>query len=75
MNKKRRERVLKAVNSLEEISTIVEEILDEEQDAYDNMPENLLSSMRAEESEEAIETLDEAMESINSAVDALSEIC
>ena len=75
MNKKRRERISKAVNSLEEILTLVEEILDEEQDAYDNMPENLQSSMRAEESEEAIDTLGEAMENINSVVDALSEIC
>lgn len=75
MNKKRREKISKAVISLEEILTLVEEILDEEQDAYDNMPENLQSSMRAEESEEAIDTLGEAMENINSVVDALSEIC
>lgn len=40
----------------------LQEILDEEQDSYDNIPENLLSSMRAEESEDAIDNLEEAIE-------------
>ena len=41
---------------------ILENVLYNEEDAYDNIPENLQSSWRAEESEEAIDVLTEAID-------------
>ena len=44
MNNKRRERIQKMISKLEDINTEISEILEEEQEAFDNMPENLQTS-------------------------------
>ena len=75
MNNERRNKLKIIMKTLSSIVNDIEKVKSEEEDYMDNMPENLQSSMRAEESEEAIDTLGEAMENINSVVDALSEIC
>ena len=41
-----------------------------QQDYYDNIPENLQYSQRAEDSEAAIDNLDEALDLLNDAYDA-----
>ena len=41
MNKARRKEIQKAISKIEEM---VQQILDDEQDAYDNMPEGLQQS-------------------------------
>ena len=48
MNYQRRKRLRVACSLLEEASSIVEDVRDEEQDSLDNMPENLQDSERAE---------------------------
>ena len=56
MNKVRRKKIQKAINILEidndidQALAILEDVLYDEEDAYDNIPENLQSSWRAEES-------------------------
>ena len=48
----------------------LDNLKDEEQDYYDNIPENLQYSQRAEDSEAAIDNLDEALDLLNDAYDA-----
>ena len=72
MNKHRRKQVAKAIR---EIETRVQGILDDEQDAYDNMPENLQESENGIISVEAQENLDAAIEALEDAISYLEEIC
>ena len=68
MNKARRKLIQKAINVLEmgndadQALAILEDVLYAEEDAYDNIPENLQGSLRAEESEEAIDALNDAID-------------
>ena len=68
MNKARRKMIQKAIDMLEmgndigQALAILEDVLYVEEDAYDNIPENLQGSWRAEESEEAIDSLNDAIE-------------
>ena len=68
MNKARRNLIQKAIkvletgNDVDQALAILEDVLYAEEDAYDNIPENLQSSWRAEESEEAIDALNDAIE-------------
>lgn len=83
MNKSRRKRIASVIDTLENITgynlvepakSEIEDILWEEQDAYDNMPENLQYSMRGEESSDAIDSLQEAVDVLEEALDILNEI-
>ncbi|MCM1140782.1 MAG: hypothetical protein NC453_19605 [Muribaculum sp.] len=58
MNKERREELLDVVQSLDEAIDRLEEIRDDEQDAFDSMPEGLQYSSRGDAMQEAIDTLD-----------------
>lgn len=74
MNKKRRKEIENNMNSLEVIKSNLEYILSEEEDYFDNMPENLQSSIRGEESENAIDVLTETIDTIGDCIDSLDEI-
>ena len=52
-------------NSLNGCINTLENILWDEQNYYDNIPENLQYSQRAETSEEAINNIEEALEYLN----------
>ena len=80
MNDTRRRRIneLKAqidfVNStLKELSKKLSSILNEEQDAFDNMPEGLQSSYRGMCSEDAIDSMEEASEKLDEVIELLSD--
>ena len=82
MNKKRRKRISDVIykiefvkrhrdslsTGLEEIKNELEDILYEEEDYFDNMPENLQGSIRGEAAEEAIDYLTEAIDSLEVAI-------
>ena len=74
MNKKRRTELLHISEKLGMLFNQLESIGDEEQDAYDSMPENLQGSEKGMESEEAIDTIDEIKDHIQDAIDRLSEM-
>lgn len=87
MNKSRRKRIAVAIRDLKKttkhnfidnyidfIKDEIEDILWEENDAYDNMPESLQYSVRGEESSEAIDNLQEAVDALDEAIDILNEI-
>lgn len=60
MNNERRNRIRKIINQLEDLNNEIQEILSEEQDAFDNMPEGLQSSERGDMAQEAISNLENA---------------
>ena len=87
MNKSRRKRIAVAIRDLEKttkhnfidsyidfIKDEIEDILWEENDAYDNIPENLQYSIRGEESSEAIDNLQEAVDLLEEAIDIINDI-
>ena len=58
MNKDRREELLDVTQLLDEAIERLEEIRDDEQDAFDSLPEGLQYSSRGDAMQEAIDTLD-----------------
>ena len=73
MNKVRREKIKKAIKFLDSAKVIVDSILGEEQDSFDNLNENFQDSEKGEKMEEAIGNLDDAIDYIDSAVESLEE--
>lgn len=71
MNKARAAKIAKLAASLQEVHSILEELRDEEQSAYDNMPESLQSSDRGQATEAAAGELDNATSSLQDVIDAL----
>lgn len=71
LNAKRRNEINKVIDELNKAGRKVENIVSDEQDYYDNIPEPFLSSERAEMSEEAIDNLSYAKDMIDEALDYL----
>ena len=83
MNNSRRKKIASVISALENIAGYdsinsirneIENILWEEEDAYDNMPENLQYSMRGEASSEAIDSLQDAVDALEEAISIIDEI-
>jgi hypothetical protein len=74
MNKERRTKIGNIIKKLDAVLSDLKEVLFEEEMVFDNMPENLQCSMRGEESEEAIDLMNEAVESLQNACDNLDSI-
>lgn len=74
MNKVRRKRISDAIEKLEKIMAEFEDIRDDEQDCFDNLPESLQYSERGETMEEAVDVLDTVLDNINDAIDAAREL-
>lgn len=79
MNKMRRKELVDLVKELrafqdkDDIYTAIntlENIRDDEENYYDNIPENLQSGQRAYDSEEAIDKMNDALDLLNDAYDA-----
>ena len=74
MNKYRKEKIKKLYGELCRCFSDLNEIRENEEEYHDNIPENLQGSVRAEESEEAIESLNNAADSVSEACDYLENI-
>lgn len=74
MNKQQRKELQGYADSLEEIKSNIETMMEEEQDKLDNMPESLQESERGEAMQEAIENLESASSSLEEAIGYLEEI-
>jgi hypothetical protein len=59
---------------LNQAQEIVSSVKDEEQDALDNLPENLQNSERAENMSDAISVMEEVEGSIQEASDTLDDV-
>lgn len=81
MNNTRRKRInelktqIDFVNStLKEVNKKLSSILNEEQDAFDNMPEGLQSSYKGMCSEDSIDSMEEASEKLDEIIELLGDI-
>ena len=73
MNNERRKQIRQWMGKAEILKGDLENILWDEQNYYDSIPENLQNSARAEDSEAAIECLEEAIDMISEAIDKVDE--
>lgn len=73
MNAQRRKLLAEAVAKLEEAKTLIEIVRDEEQDAFDNMPEGLQSGENGQKMETAVSRMEDAYNDLENVVDALNE--
>jgi hypothetical protein len=74
MNKERRKRLAEAFEKIGEVKEILESVKDEEQEAYDNLPENFQNGERGEEMQGYIEMLDEAYGYLDDAESVVDQI-
>lgn len=74
MNKERRKQLQEVVNKISEAHDLLDEILSDEQDAFDNMPEGLQSSERGETMEEGIYNMEEARDNLEDITNTLEEV-
>lgn len=74
MNAKQRKTLQGYAESLDEIRSNIETMMEEEQSKLDNMPEGLQESERGEAMQEAIDNLESATSSLEEAIDYLNEI-
>lgn len=73
MNNARRDRLKDAIQLLNSATSIVDDVVDKEGDAMDNMPENLQESERFAAMEEAVDLLNDATESIGEAIELIGQ--
>ena len=74
MNKIRRKTLEQISAKLDEARCLLEEVMEDEQDAFDSMPENLQGSERGEQMEEYIYTMQEGVDNLEELVSNLEEI-
>ena len=74
MNKVRRTQIQRVSDSISNIIAEIETIRDEEDEARESMPENLVGSERYETSEVASDTLQDIIDLLEESVERLSEI-
>lgn len=65
MNKERRDRLSDVIASLEEAKDLLEDVKNDEQDAFDNMPVGLQCSERGSKMEDYIELMEDAVDQID----------
>lgn len=74
MNKKRREIIRTAVETISQSTSMIEGVLDQEVDALDNWPENLQNTERYIRSEDAVDNLESATSLLKEALPYLEEV-
>lgn len=74
MNKERRKKIQEAENLLVRASEIITECLEEENEAYDNLPESIQLGERGDEMTEYIDLMSEAIEDLDTVCTDLKRI-
>ena len=74
MNKNRRKEIESIIEELENLGSRIEAVKEEEDDAFNNIPESLQYSEKGELMEQNVEDLDEAFNSLSEVVEELQEI-
>ena len=74
MNKIRRNQLNEAMKLLYQAQEIIEACKDEEEDAFDNLPESIQGSERGETMEDYITYMEDALGSIADAIDSADEV-
>lgn len=65
MNKQRRQQIKDAIALIEEARAMLECVMEEEQEAFDNLPESFQYSERGEQMEENISIIEDFLDNIN----------
>lgn len=73
MNNARRKVIQNIMDQLEKLMEDIEAVKDEEQEAYDNLPESIQNSERGEAMDHAIYNLDDAAENVQIVIDVLED--
>ena len=73
MNQQRRKRINEIISNLQLQSEELTIVMEEEQEAFDNMPESLQSGGKGQKMEEALFALQESIDSIESTIGSLEE--
>ena len=74
MNKARRKQIEAALELLQQASEIIAVVGDEEEEAFDNLPESIQESERGEKMQEYIDTIDEVIGAVDEVKDNLETI-
>ena len=73
MNKQRKKRIAEAVELISQAKDLLEIIGEEEEAAFDNLPEGLQESARGEQMEANADAMAEAYDYLDEAIDALED--
>ena len=74
MNKARRKELERAIEMLLAAQSIIDACMDDEQQAFDNLPDGIQYSERGEMMEEYIDNMELAISDIDIAVDDIREV-
>lgn len=74
MNAQRRKAISKIIEILSDQKENLDQIREEEQDCYDNLPEGIQYSERGEAMSEICDDLDSALYDLENIIDALQDI-
>ena len=74
MNKARRKKIQHALDLLQQATEILAEVNDEEDEAFNNLPESIQESERGAQMEEYMETIDDAINEVDDIKANLEEI-
>ena len=71
MNNVRRKELKAILEEIEEIKSRLENVLLDEEEAFDNIPENLQGTERYEKAEETVEYLADAVDNLDEAISSI----
>lgn len=74
MNNVRRKELKAIIMDIERAQSRLQGVLDEEQEAFDNMPEGLQCSERGENMEDAISAMEDCIDSLSDVTDELEDL-
>lgn len=74
MNNARRIELCKAKKLIGEARDIIEDVMNDEEMAFDNLPEGLQQTMRGETMEENVDILSEMLDNIDDVIDKFDEV-
>lgn len=73
MNKNRRNRIVEIIDQINDVKNDIEDIISEERDAYDSLPESFQAGVKGDKIESAIAAMDASNESLDKAIAKLNE--
>lgn len=74
MNKDRRKQLKNAIDKLQDVVYLLNDVKDDEDFAFNNLPEGLQCSMRGQDMEENINELEESVDAIGDVINVLDSI-
>lgn len=73
MNKNRRNRIVEIIDQINDVKNDIDDIISEERDAYDNLPDGLQTGVKGDKIESAVAAMESSNESLDKAIVKLNE--